>query len=132
MTLEVPHVGEVVLLEIMLNKVAPSNVGLHLYVNDWTPGETDVLSNYTEATVAGYIPIYLTGASWTVATTNGVTSASYPTQTFTMTATASIYGYYVTTFDNMSLLWAERFAGAPVTLAVGGGVITVTPTISLD
>lgn len=132
MSLISPYIGEQQLLKIILNQVSASNVGLHLYGNNHTPSPSDTLSNYTELVANGYAAVYLTGADWVIATTSGVTTATYPIQTFTMTIACSVYGYYVTDLSNMNLLWAEEFANAPISLSASGGTITITPTVSLQ
>lgn len=126
MTLVVPDVGEVLLLGYMLNKVEPTEVKLHLYTNDYTPVEGSVVGDFTEAVAAGYAAIELAGASWTIATDTGVTTASYAQQTFTFTAASTNYGYYVTNNDGSQVLWAERFSDAPHTLPSGGGTEKIT------
>lgn len=133
MALLVPNVGEVELLSRLLNKNAPDNVVLHLYTNNVTPDEADVVGTYTEATAAGYSAITLTGASWSVATVTGTTTASYAQQTFTFTAAEpAVYGYYVTNNAGTVLLWAERFTDGPYAIPSGGGTIKITPKIELE
>jgi phage baseplate assembly protein gpV len=131
MALLVPDVGEVELISRMLNKNTPANVVLKLYKNNVTPGESDVDATYTECAATGYTSITLTGASWTVTTSTGTTTASYAQQTFTFTAQeTSIYGYYVET--GSTLLWAERFTDGPYSIPSGGGSVKITPQIQLD
>ena len=125
----VPDVGEVLLLSYMLNNVQPADVKLHIYVNDYTPVEGSTIANFTECTAAGYAPITLTGANWTISTVAGVTTASYPEQTFTMTATSTDYGVYITNNAGTQVLWAERFSDAPHTLPSGGGTEKITVKI---
>ena len=96
MALLVPDVGEVLLLKYALNHTAATDVKIKLFTNDYTPVEGSVVANFTEATAAGYAAITLTGASWTIATDTGVTTATYAQQTFTFTAASTNYGYYIT------------------------------------
>lgn len=126
MALLVPDVGEVLLLSYALNKVEPTEVKLKLYTNDYTPVEGSVVGNFTEATAAGYAAIVLAGASWTIATSVGVTTAEYAQQTFTLTAASTNYGYYITNNDGSQVLWAERFSDAPHTIPSGGGTEKIT------
>lgn len=133
MALLVPDVGEVELLSRMLNKNAPDNVVLKLYTNNRTPAEGDDASSYTVSTGTGYADITLTGASWTVATAAGTTTAEYAQQTFTYTgAEANIYGYYVVNNAETVLLWAEIFSDGPYSIPAGGGSVKITPKIELD
>jgi len=122
----VPDVGEVLLLSYALNKVAATDVKIKLFTNDYTPVEGSVVADFTEATAAGYAAIALTGASWTITTTTGVTTATYAQQTFTFTAASTNYGYYVTNNDGSQVLWAERFSDAPHTIPSGGGTEKIT------
>jgi hypothetical protein len=131
MALVIPDVGEVVLLSNMLNKVAPTNTVLRLYSNNLTPSSTTVLGDITQVTATGYSAITLTAATWTVATTLGVTTASYPEQTFNITAAATVFGYYITNVGG-DLLWIERFTAAPFQLPGSGGQILITAQISLN
>ena len=126
MALLVPDVGEVLLLSYALNKVAPTEVQLKIYTNDYTPVEGSVVANFTEATAEGYAAIELAGASWTIATAAGVTTATYAQQTETFTAASTNYGYYITNHDGSQVLWAERFSDAPHTIPAGGGTEKIT------
>ena len=126
MSLKVPDVGEVLLLEYALNKTEPTEVKLKIYTNDYTCVEGSVVGDFTEAVAAGYVAIELAGASWTVATVTGTTTATYAQQTFTFTAASTNYGYYVTNNAGSQVLWAERFSDAPHTIPAGGGTEKIT------
>lgn len=129
----VPNEGEVELLSRLLNKNTTGNVVIRLYTNNHTPDEADVKSTYTESTALGYAAITLVGATWTVATAAGVTTATYPQQTFSYTAgEPSVYGYYVTDLSNSVLLWVEAFTDGPYVVPSGGGSIKIIPKIQLD
>lgn len=133
MALVVPNVGEVRLLRYIVNNVSPTNLVLHLYVNDVTPSELDSTSTFTEATSSGYSSATLSGSSWSVGTTDGTSSALYSAGiTFTFSVGESVYGYYVTDTPTGNLLWAERFPGAPFALPSGGGEIAVRPQVQLS
>ena len=134
MTLVVPNVGEGVALAAFLNKTAPQDQVLKLFKNDVTPGEADTAATYTEATFTGYSSKPLTGATWTV-TPGAPSTASYPQQSFTSGAdqtAQSIYGYYVVQATSGTLLWAERFTGAPYVIQNNGDAILVTPQFTLE
>ena len=126
MALLVPDVGEVLLLSYALNKTEPTEVKLRLFTNNYTPVEGSVVANFTEATAAGYAAIVLAGASWTIASSAGVTTAAYAQQTFTLTAASTNYGYYITNNDGSQVLWAERYSDAPHTIPSGGGTEKIT------
>lgn len=133
MALLSPVVGNILLLRYMLNNATPGDVNLRLFNNNVTPAETDSLATYVESTASNYTATSLTGASWTVASgsPNGST-ATYPQVNFNFSAADTIYGYFVTTAGGGNLLWAERFSGGPFVLPGSGGVISITPRISLD
>ena len=132
MTLVVPSVGDSLILQLALNKASPANVKLHLYKTNVTPGKSDTVSTYTECdTGAGYAAVSLTGSSWTVATANGTTTASYAAQTFTFTSGQSVYGYYVTDSTSTTVLWSEAFPSV-FTIPSGGGSVTVTLNLTAN
>ncbi len=126
MALLVPDVGEVLLLSYALNKVAPTDVKLRLYTNNYTPVEGSVIADFTEAVATGYAAIALAGADWTIATSAGVSTAEQPQKTFTLTAASTDYGYYITNNSGSQVLWAERFSDAPHNIPSGGGTEKIT------
>ena len=131
MAIVVTNSAEILLLQYLLNMETPTDHVLHLFNNDVTPGETTVIGGLTEESATGYAPITLVGTSWTTTQGSGITTGVYSEQTFTMTAAATVYGYYVT--DTLgSLLWTERFSGTAFELPSGGGEIAVSPRITLD
>ena len=142
MSLLVPDVGEILMLQYLVNMIstdgtaAPANGErlLRLFTNNLTPVEGPSLSTVTEAVGStGYAPVTLVGSSWTTTQSVGVTTAVYSEQTFTFTTAVTVYGYYVTTiYGSPALLWLERFSGAPFILPSGGGQIAISPRISLD
>jgi len=130
MSIVTPDCGEVRLLGWALNNVTQQNQTLKLFVNDVTPDDDTVVGDFTECTATGYAAKTLTKGSWTVATAVGVTSATYATQTFTITAlTADCYGYYVIDANAGTLLWCERFSSSEPLYA--GKSISIVPYIEL-
>jgi len=130
MSLLVPNVGEVKILEKALNKVAADDVKIHLYSSNTTPAEDDVVGTYTLITDPAAIT--LTGANWTVSTLAGTSTAEHAQQTFNFTGAATVYGYVVTDNGGTNLLWSERFTDGPYTIPAGGGSIKITPKIQLE
>jgi len=129
MALVVPTASESTMLRTMLNHTAAQNQTLKLFKSNTVPAEGDTAASYTEADFTGYVPVGLTGASWSEA--NG--TASYAEQTFTSSAVQSqvIYGYYIVQAVSGLLLWSERFSSS-ITIANNGDQIKVTPSISLE
>lgn len=135
MALNVPVGGEALALQYLVNKSTPQNLILKLFKNDITPGETDVVGDYTEANFTGYSAITLTGSSWTVNGASSPAVASYAQQSFVSTAGSqnqAVYGYYLVRASGGELVYSERFADGPYTIQNNGDTIRVTPTINGD
>lgn len=133
MPLVVPDVGERKMLEYIVAKSSPTALTLRLYTND-----VDLLSegfssgDFTEADASGYVAVALPGANWSVATTSGISTATYATSvTFNLGSGQDVYGYYVTDAGG-SVMWAEEFPSAPFRLPSGGGQIVVRPQLQLN
>lgn len=127
MSLLVPATGEVLLLQYLVNMVAPTNQVMHLYNNDPTVDDSVTLSTITEVPSGiGYVPITMVGTLWTTSSPGGVGTALYSDVTFTFSTTQNVYGYFVTNTGG-ALLYLEKFTGAPFAIPATGGTITVTP-----
>lgn len=134
MALLVTNEGEVIALKALLNHTAGQNLVLKLFKSNTTPAETDTAGTYTEADFTGYSAITLTGSSWVV-TPGAPSSAAYAQQTFTSSADQSaqnVYGYFLVQTSSGTLVYAERFTGAPFVIQNNGDNIKVTPTITAD
>lgn len=133
MALNVPHTGENIALEALVNKTAPQNLIIKLFSNNITPSDTDVAGTYTEATFTGYAAITLTGATWNAAAGGTITYSAQQTFTRTSTgATENIYGYYVVQAVSGTLVYSERDGSAPFAVTNNNDAIKVTPTISAN
>lgn len=136
MALLVPNDGAEIAIGCFVNKTTPENPKLDIYNNDRTPAEGDTAASYTAATGGGYPGSQtLTGSSWTISADVDPAEASYAQQTFTWTSvpgTPSMYGYFVRTVTGGILMWAERFASPPYTIANANDQIKVTPKITAD
>ena len=128
MALLVPSVGEAEMLTRILN--GTDKLKIHLYTNNQTPAQTDVVTNYTEVATGGYAAIALS-STWTIGGTP--TEADYPTAvTFNFSSgPVTVYGYYVTNNSGTILMWAEKFSDGPYNIPNGGGSIQITPKIQL-
>jgi hypothetical protein len=123
--------GEILLLQYIVGMVNADNPVLHLFANDVTPSDSTVIGDLTEVTKPGYAAITLLSPNWTTTQSAGVTTAVYSERTFSFTTDATSYGYYVTN-ETGSLLWLERFNGAPFGLPDGGGTISITAKLTLS
>lgn len=101
---------------------------MHLFQNNYTPLNTSVLGDFTEATFSGYTSQNI--ATWGVAAVAAHVGTITPAPlTFTRNSTGAgqtIYGYYVTDAGFTKLYWAERDPAAPVTLTNNGDSYTIT------
>lgn len=141
MALIVPDEGEQLLLKYMLNKAAmPASVYLNLYKTAGAGlSESTVYSDFTtEGTWAGagYAPIALVNASWTITSPGGIATATYGgASTFTFTGAGpgpyTVNGYFLSINDGGNkVLWAEAFPASFV-LPSGGGTIVLTLKMEL-
>jgi hypothetical protein len=116
----VPDEGEIVLMDWMLSD-GPADLVLHLYKNDYTPHRESVVTDFTEADFVDYASVTLTVAGWQPAVLDMGAAQKKWGSDFLAFATSGtsqvIYGYYVTTADGLTLVWAERFP-APQTVTV--------------
>jgi len=132
MALVVPaSVGEILMLQYITGLVNAGNPVLHLFSNDLTPSNSTTIGDLTQVSATGYAPVTLTSANWTTTQLSGITSAVFSERTFSFSTSAVAYGYYVTTTTN-SLLWLERFSGAPFSIPDGGGQINVAAKLTLS
>ena len=132
MSVVVPdQVGEILMLQYIVGMVTADNPVLHLFATDVTPSDTTVIGDLTEVSSPGYHAITLVSNTWTTTQTAGVTTAVYPEQTFVFSTDTVSYGYYVTN-ETGSLLWLERFSGAPFDIPDGGGTISITAKLTLS
>lgn len=133
MPLVVPNGGERKMLEYIVNKSSPTDLTIRLYVNSVDlNSEGFEASSFTEASATGYVPAPLLGANWIVATTSGISTATYATSvTFNFATGQDLYGYFVTNGGGQ-VMWAEEFPAAPFSLPAGGGQVMVQPQVQLN
>lgn len=99
-----------------------------LYQNDYQPTPQSVLGDFTVATFAGYASS--SAIVWGPAFTDTLDQAQTVGSVKQFNCNASttpnvIYGYYITSGDGMTLLFAERFAEAQAINGVGDSVVLV-------
>lgn len=130
-----PNISDEFILSLILGKKNSSGQQfLKLYKNNHNPTRETVLSDLVEADQSGYYSISLNQSNWAINTISGITSASYPEQTFVLQEDSSIYGYYVTSvIDSVEyLMWVERFNDAPFQLPIAGGSIAINLNIGVS
>lgn len=131
MALVIPTVGELELLQILVNKNSPTSLILGLYSNNYVPDQTSQISNVTSLSGGGYSSATLTGAGWTTSSPGGAGTISYSNVTFTFSGAQTIYGWYITNTDG-DLLMLQRFSGGPYSIPADGGKVILTPVLTLD
>lgn len=118
-----------------LNNIITPNLTIRLYGNAWTPSDSDSVSAYNEISGGGYTNYPLTNPNWVITSGSPIT-ATYNTAMVwnfngIINAPGSIYGYFVTSNIDGSLVWAEEFPSGVIPFQpISGSVITVTPLIT--
>jgi len=128
-----PDVGEVAILDFIFKTTTPETQKLKLYLNDISPAESDTAGTYTEATISGYALVSLVRATWNGASTSvGISTNTYPAQTFSFTGTGTIVGYYVVGATSSTLLFAERLFSTPGQVFNNGDSLVLSLKVGLD
>lgn len=119
-------------IDIMLPAYfAASDVKLKLFCNNYTPVRGMTAGSFTEAAGGGYAAITLTHGNWTEES-NTPRDLIYAQQTFTftgaLTTNPTIYGYYITTSNDATVLWAQLL-DSTFTPANNGDNLKITPKL---
>lgn len=134
MPLVVTDVGEKVMLDYVRAGSVLSGANLHLYKNNYLPVDSSVAADFTVATFTGYGGAIL-GSGVAATTVGGKAYVPFTQRTFSVSANGgpsnSIYGYYIYNSGTGQLLFAERFAAGPYTMANLGDTLKLTPTLTL-
>jgi len=135
MALVTPDAGELELLDKMIKDAlsVDEDYTLKLFKNDYTPSQSTVFGDFTEADFTGYSAATLTRANFGAASTvNNKAESTYSAQqSWTCGTTGNtVYGYYVLGATSGTCLWAERFATSR-TLA-NGDQLNLTPKLTLN
>ena len=130
MTLYVPEAAE----EHMLQRILNQTLKLKLFSNNHTPAAGDTVSSLTEVSGGGYAAVDLTYAEWTIGGGDPGIALYSDFQDFLFTGATggpgTVYGYYITTQDNLTLLWEERFTSSLSPIA--NSLIKVRPRFTLN
>lgn len=127
MAVVVPNESNILMLQLIIG----GERLLRLFSNNLNPSKTTVIDDIEETTIDGYEAITLEEEDWVLTSTLGVNKAQHPMESFTLTNSGTVYGYYVTTIDN-ELLWIERFATAPYNYLSEGGEVEITAVLKLN
>jgi len=132
MSIKVPNVSELTLLDALISGKL-NGAKLRAYQNNYTPVDTSVIGDFTQATFSGYAEITLN--TWTAAALNASNKAetSMAAQTWTVAAggvSNTVYGIYVVDAAG-NLLYAEANPAGPVTLNTIGQFYSYLPRFTL-
>jgi hypothetical protein len=104
---------------------------IRLYVNNYVPTLTSALVNFTECTSGGYSAYFINPTLWSGGTVAGITTYTYPQQTWTFTAYSGppvlVYGYFVT-YDAAGIVVFAEASAVPFNVPLAGGQILLTPS----
>jgi hypothetical protein len=115
--------GKKFFLDYLTNFGGDNLVGVvaKLYTNDVIPGHASILANFALAAWAGYANQTLTG--WGGSNLDGANRAQSTASLVGFGNTSGVaqacFGYIVTDITGAILLFAERFAGAPLSIPNG-------------
>ena len=130
--LVVPDEGELVLLEWML-KSGPSDLHLHLYKNDYSPTRESTAIDFTDCDFVDYYIALLEPSNWSgPVLDDGAAQLVWGPGFITWATTGTdqyAFGYFVTTEDDATVVWAERFA-APQLVTITSPIL-VRPVMRL-
>ena len=134
MALVVPDGAEKIILDLLRNLTNFNAAVIKLYKNNYTPIDTTVHADFTEANYTGYVAQTL-GSGVAATTVSGKAYVPYTQRTFQVTSSPTvtnlIYGYWIYSSASGSMLWAERFTSAPISMVLAGDTIKLTPTLTL-
>lgn len=135
MTLVVPNVGEVELLDKMLKDALGTNEDFILKLfSALSPSlsKDSVAGDFTEASFTGYSSKTLIRANWNNAAILGdkATSTYNSEQIWSVGSTETILGYYIVGSVSGVLLWAEGFP-SPI-IVNSPDLINITPKLTLN
>jgi hypothetical protein len=119
-------------LIFMLQQIVSSNLHLHLFSNNVSPGDSTTLAALTECAFTGYAKQTLTAASWvSLGVSSHIGALAYPTVTFSNTGGGStvVYGWYITDVADAILVSVGLLDGSPVTIPATIGTVSFIPTI---
>ena len=110
------------------NRLVTPSWEYHLFTNNIVPDRDTELADLAEMSSAGYSPIIVLAADFTIQNVGGhIGTIIAAPITFVLTSSgSSIYGYYVVAVSGSLLLAVGRFDDAPISLG-SGATIQITP-----
>lgn len=114
----IPTVGVQAMMDTLIARLNdPASVSrVHLYTNDYAPGTGTTLSDFTEATFGGYLPLPLGLPTQSTPSPSGRAIWTWPMSVWTTTGATLpeiIHGMWVDFVDPLtgltSLAWTQRF-----------------------
>ncbi len=122
--------GQLFILQALTQKEI---LRLKLYSNDKIPNKLDGSTAYNEVIHPDYATKLLTPTEWVYDIddlTNDYT-ATFAEQVWTFSTPVTAYGYMITDYLGTTVIMAERFPTAPVSLTGPNDKIKVTPIIGV-
>jgi hypothetical protein len=133
MALVVPDLGEIELLtKLLINTTDTEDYIVRLYQNNYSPSNTTVVGDFTEANFTNYTAKTIARSDWASPSTFATKAESSVTaQSWTCGITGNtLYGYYVIGSTSGVCLWAEQFAASRI--LVDGDILNLTPKFTLS
>jgi hypothetical protein len=125
----VPEEAEV---NILLTYTAFETFAMVLYKNNYTPVPGSTKFSFTDCDYSGYIAQGMSNPTVPLVDINGRAVTQWDTLTFAHNGGATpnnVYGYYIVNSGN-GLVWAERFAAAPINMSTALDQIAIVPRFS--
>lgn len=129
----VPDVGLLKLIKWMLGiESPPSSFTFHFYTNNYTPIQSSVLADFTEASGGLIASFNVATGDWTTSVIGGHSDAQADEEDCAVLGSGDLYGYFVTPTSGSDVIWCERFDGAPWSYPSIGGSLLFEPAIRLQ
>lgn len=134
--MQVTKLGREYFQKCSLNKITPEDLVVRLFMNDYTPVDASVLSDFTQATFTGYAQVTTVPATWVI-TTPGDVIGTYPIIEFISSAggqNQTIYGVYLATASTNVIIAAARYSAPQIARPIVnlGDKKTVATTITFS
>ena len=122
MNMVLPNEGKTLWLARVVDTSSAEDLVVELFRNNYTPTETDTLSNYLTPSFAGYAPVTLTSADWItpylIPNLGYLQSINPPRYDCTGGVPEIVYGWFMYGATTTKVYAAQRF-DTPRTMAVG-------------